>query len=69
MGEVCTNEAELKLKTEAMLVKQNEEKGDAYDGRGRKSLSERFKQKFHDTFYGSSSTNKEGSLPIKPQPS
>jgi len=56
INEVVTNEAELKLRTEAMIIKQTE--GDApkdkesYDGRGRKSLGQRFKEKYHQLIYG-----------------
>lgn len=55
MDEIVTSEDELKQRTEAQIVKQqglglNEEQ----DGRGRRSLSERFKSKFSQTLYGTS---------------
>jgi hypothetical protein len=52
INEVVTSDDELKMKTEAMIIKQSEEKGDSYDHRGRKSLGERFRAKFHYTLYG-----------------
>ena len=49
MNEVVTSEDELKVRTEAMI---NKEKDPHTDNRGRKSLGERFRAKFHDTVYG-----------------
>ena len=48
-NEVVTSEDELKLRTEAMI---NKEKDPHVDNRGRKSLGERIRAKFHDTVYG-----------------
>lgn len=50
-SEVVQTEDELKRKAEAMLVKEQEEKAETHDGRGRQSLGIRLRQKFHDTFY------------------
>lgn len=52
--EIVTSEHELKMRTEAQIVKQEEGAGGDQDGRGRRSLSERFKTKFNQTLYGSS---------------
>ena len=53
MSEVVKSEDDLKRKTESMLIKEKEEKAETHDGRGRRSLGERLRGKFHDTFYGS----------------
>lgn len=52
MTEVVQSEDDLKRKTEQMLIKETDEKAESHDGRGRRSLSERLRAKFHDTFYG-----------------
>jgi len=55
MDEIVTSEEELKMRTEAQIVKQQEKDGGSggdQDGRGRRSLSERFKSKFSQTLYG-----------------
>jgi hypothetical protein len=46
MNEVVTSEDELKLRTEASILKPKDGENGDHDGRGRKSLSERFKSKF-----------------------
>lgn len=48
-NEVVASEDELKMRTEAMI---NKEKDPNVDSRGRKSLGERIRAKFHDTVYG-----------------
>lgn len=52
LNEVVANEAELKLRSEAMITKEKEDKSEKLDGRGRRSLSERIREKVHSTFYG-----------------
>ena len=51
MSEVVHSDEELKLKAEQMLIKENQDKEET-DTRGRRSLSERIRDKFHDTVYG-----------------
>lgn len=66
-NEVVTSEDELKLRTEAMI---NKEKDPHVDNRGRKSLGERFRAKFHDAVYGKEKVDfnkKEAPKDEKPQ--
>ena len=58
LDEVVQSDEELQMKTKAMVQKQTEGGDDAetHDGRGRRSLGERIREKFHNTFYA----NKEG---------
>ena len=51
--EIVSSEHELKMRTEAQIVKQEEGASGDQDGRGRRSLSDRFKTKFNQTLYGS----------------
>jgi len=52
MDEIVTSEDELKLRTEANIVKQQGDNTGDQDSRGRRSLSERLRTKFHQTLYG-----------------
>ena len=58
MNEVVTSDEELQMRTKAMIQKETESK----DTRGRSSLGERIRAKFHNTFYGnrSPSSGKDG---------
>jgi hypothetical protein len=53
MHEVVTSDEELQMRTKAMVQKQSENNNDTNDGRGRRSLGERMREKFHSTFYAS----------------
>ena len=55
----------MQMKTKAMVQKQTEggEDAEAHDGRGRRSLGERIREKFHNTFYKTASG--EGEAPAK----
>jgi hypothetical protein len=57
VDEVVTSDEELQMRTKAMVQKQSEggQADDSHDGRGRRSLGERIREKFHNTFYKSSS--------------
>jgi len=61
VNEVVTSEDELKMRTEAMI---NKEKDPEIDSRGRKSLGERIRAKFHERVYGKEKVdfNKKPSL-------
>lgn len=50
MNEVVTSEDELKMRTEAMIIKQTEDKKESHDSRGRKSVVDRIKARFADAF-------------------
>lgn len=54
LDEVVQSDEELQMKTKAMVQKQTEEGGkdESHDGRGRRSLGERIREKFHNTVYG-----------------
>jgi len=54
MEEVVTSEEELQRRSEAFIVKEQEERVDSLDARGRRSLSERMRAKFYSTVYGQS---------------
>ena len=64
LDEVVQSDEELQMKTKAMVQKQTEggeKDAEAHDGRGRRSLGERIREKFHNTFYKSGSGDGEGS--------
>ena len=63
-SEIASSEEELQRKTEAMVIKQSE----SHDGRGRKSLGLRIKEKFQNAVYGTKSESKE-QKPNTPSPS
>jgi hypothetical protein len=51
------------MKTKAMVQKQSEggdSKEESHDGRGRRSLGERIREKFHNTFYGDGKVETKG---------
>jgi len=54
MEEVVTSEEELQRRSEAFIVKEQEERVDSLDARGRRSLSERMRAKFYSAVYGQS---------------
>ena len=54
MEEVVTSEEELQSRSEAFIVKEQEERVDSLDARGRRSLSERMRAKFYSAVYGQS---------------
>ena len=62
LDEVVQSDEELQMKTKAMVQKQTEggEDAEAHDGRGRRSLGERIREKFHNTFYKSGQGEIEG---------
>lgn len=52
MEEVVSSQEELQRRSEALVVKEKEEKLDSLDARGRRSVIERVRARFHQAVYG-----------------
>ena len=68
LDEVVTSEDEIRMRAEAAIVKEEDEKSETHDGRGRRSLSERIRGKFQDSVYGAKAETEPASAALPESP-